>query len=84
MNTIVSFVIGAVVGGIAALLLAPQSGEELRARMRQEAEAERQRLQSQYEKGMQDLHGRMDKIQQELSSHSADEEKLVEEATELA
>jgi gas vesicle protein len=84
MNTIVSFVIGAVVGAIAALLLAPQSGEELRARMRQEAEAERQRLQSQYEKGMQDLHGRMDKIQHDIQSHSADGEELVEEAAELA
>jgi gas vesicle protein len=84
MNTIVTFIVGATVGAVVALLFAPQSGEELRTRMREEAQVERQRLQSQYEKGMQDLHGRMDKMQHDLHAHSADGEEQVEEAAELA
>ena len=37
-SSTMSFLLGAAVGGIAALLLAPRSGEETRRRLREEAE----------------------------------------------
>lgn len=38
-SSTMSFLLGAAVGGIAALLLAPRSGKETRRRLREEAEA---------------------------------------------
>ena len=68
MKSIFAFIVGAAVGAIAALLYAPQSGEELRARIREEAEIERQRLQAQYERGLAEMHTRIDKVQQDVQS----------------
>ncbi len=68
MKLIFGFVLGAAVGAIAALLYAPQSGEELRARIREEAELERQRLQAQYERGLAEMQARMDKVQQDVQT----------------
>ena len=62
MSNIISFIIGGVFGAAIALLFAPQSGEELRANIRNEAQVERQRLQAQYEKSMKDVHERIDKV----------------------
>ena len=44
MNTIVTFIVEATVGAVVALLFAPQSGEELRTRMREEAQVERPKV----------------------------------------
>ena len=68
MKSIFAFIVGAAVGAIAALLYAPQSGEELRARIREEAELERQRLQAQYERGLTEMHARVDKVQQDVQT----------------
>jgi len=68
MNNIITFLIGAAVGAVAALLLAPQSGQELRSRLQDEASAEGQRIQAQYQKSTQDLHERFDKVQGDAKS----------------
>ena len=49
-------------------MYAPQSGEELRARIREEAELERQRLQAQYERGLAEMQARIDKVQQDVQT----------------
>lgn len=82
MNSIVSFILGALVGAAVALLYAPQSGEELRANLREEAQVERQRLQAQYEKSMKDLQERIDKIQGDVQSLLQQGEAQDEEAAD--
>ncbi|MGD2048410.1 MAG: YtxH domain-containing protein [Chloroflexota bacterium] len=84
MNNIVSFILGAIVGAAVALLYAPQSGEELRANLREEAQVERQRLQAQYEKGMQDLQEAINRVQVDLQSLLQQAEEQVEETAESA
>jgi gas vesicle protein len=66
MREFPAFLIGMLVGGIIALLFAPLSGEELRARMGQEAEAGRQKLMEEYQEAMQELQDRMDAMYQDL------------------
>lgn len=63
MKCVLAFLIGAVVGAAIALLLAPSSGEELRARLSQEAAAKRQQLEADYEKVRQGVHEHVDKMQ---------------------
>jgi len=46
MKWILGFVVGAIVGGTAALLFAPSSGQELRTRLSQEMAAKRQQLEA--------------------------------------
>ncbi len=88
MKLIFGFILGAAVGAIAALLYAPQSGEELRARIREEAELERQRLQAQYERGLKEMQARLDKVQQDVqtlvneSMSPAGDEAAVEQEAE--
>lgn len=84
MNNIVSFILGAIVGAAVALLYAPQSGEELRANLREEVQVERQRLQAQYEKSMNDLQERIDKIQVDVQSLLQQAEEQVEETADTA
>lgn len=84
MNSIVSFILGAIVGAAVALLYAPQSGEELRANLREEAQVERQRLQAQYEKGMQDLQEAINRVQVDLQSLLQQAEEQGEETAETA
>ena len=84
MSNILSFIMGAIVGAAVALLYAPQSGEELRANLREEVQVERQRLQAQYEKSMQDLQERIDKLQVDLQSLLQQAEEEEEEAAEAA
>ena len=68
MKSMFAFIVGIAVGTIAALLYAPQSGEELRARIREEAELERERLQAQYERGLAEMQARIDKVQQDVQT----------------
>lgn len=84
MNSFVSFILGAIVGAAVALLYAPQSGEELRANLREEAQVERQRLQAQYEKGMQDLQEAINRVQVDLQSLLQQAEEQMEETAESA
>ena len=84
MSNVISFIIGAVFGAAVALLYAPQSGEELRANIRNEAEVERQRLQAQYEKSMQDLRERIEMVQADVQSLLEKSDEQEEEAAEAS
>lgn len=59
-------IFGAVLGAAAALLYAPQSGEELRAKLQEQAVAERQKLQAQYEQQMSKMQAQLDKVRSEV------------------
>ena len=62
LKVLISFFAGAAVGAAAALLLAPSSGDELRHHLHDMAEADRERMRADYQKGMDDLHVRMDSM----------------------
>ena len=68
MKYVISFLSGAVVGAVAALLLAPSSGEELRTNIKTQADTQVTRLQDEWQKGMQELQGRMDKMSGDLQA----------------
>lgn len=80
MKYALSFLIGTVVGATIALLFAPSSGDELRANIKTQADAQYVKLQDQWQKGMQDMQTRMDKMSSDLKSISS----KVDEAEETA
>jgi len=84
MSNFISFIFGAVIGAAVALLYAPQSGEELRANIREEAQVERQRLQAQYEKSMQDLRERIELVQADVQAMLEKQGEEGEEAADAA
>jgi gas vesicle protein len=69
MKFVLSFLLGAVAGATVALLFAPSSGEEMRANIKTQADAQSAKLQSEYQKGLQELNARMDKLSSELQSN---------------
>jgi gas vesicle protein len=68
MKYVLSFLLGAVAGAAVALLFAPSSGDELRSNIKTQADTQYAKLQSEYQKGMQDLNARMDKLSSQLQS----------------
>ncbi len=68
MKYALSFLLGAVVGAAVALLMAPSSGEELRANIKTQADTQYARLQDEYQKGMQEMQTRMDKISSDMQA----------------
>jgi len=62
MNFIAGALCGALVGGVTALLLAPASGEELRARARTRAEEFRGEVREAYETRMAQLEAELDAL----------------------
>lgn len=68
MNKLLYVISGMVIGAVAALLFAPSSGEELRARIGQEAEIEQKKLQVGYETNLQIVHDRIDSMHQDLAA----------------
>ena len=83
LKVLISFVFGAAIGAAAALLLAPSSGEELRQHMHEIADADRERMRTEYQKGMDELHTRMDKMSSSLHKDKGQEEVVEEEAVEV-
>jgi gas vesicle protein len=61
---------GALIGGAVALLFAPSSGEELRANIKTQADTQYARLQDEYQKGLQQVQSRMDKMSSDLQAMS--------------
>lgn len=55
MKILYGFLVGALLGGISALLLAPMSGQELRNQMRAEAEAAKIKGEAEWQKQRQAL-----------------------------
>lgn len=68
MKYVLSFLLGALVGSLVALLFAPSSGEELRSNIKTRADEEYTRLQDGLQKGMQDLRTRMDKLNSDVQA----------------
>jgi gas vesicle protein len=66
MKDIFYFLLGTVVGSIFTLLLAPQSGEELRAKIQATAEKDWQQAQAQWQVEQEKLHARLDQLQVDL------------------
>ena len=71
MKYALSFLLGAAMGAAIALLFAPSSGEELRTNIKTQADTQYARLQADYNKGMQEMHDRLDKISSELQAISS-------------
>jgi gas vesicle protein len=70
MKYALSLLLGAAIGAAVALLFAPSSGEELRTNIKTQADTQYARLQADYNKGMQEMHDRLDKISSELQAMS--------------
>lgn len=68
LNFFAGMIVGGVLGAMAALLYAPQSGAELRANLQEQANAERQRLQTLYEKQLDEVKSQLDKAQKDVQS----------------
>jgi gas vesicle protein len=65
-----SFLFGAAFGAAVALLYAPSSGEELRTNIKTQADTQYARLQDDWQKGMQEMQTRMDKMSSDLQAMS--------------
>jgi gas vesicle protein len=79
MKGLAYFIVGALVGALAALMFAPKSGTELRGDLQQRANIDLQRLQQTYEQGMAEMNKKMEQIQVQLKKNQQMGEELVEE-----
>jgi len=79
VKVLISFIVGAAVGAAAALMLAPSSGEDLRQHLHEVADADRERMRVEYQKGMEDLHSRVDKMSSSLHKDKGQEVVVEEE-----
>ena len=77
MKSMLGFLIGALVGAAVALLLAPSSGEELRTNIKSRANEEYVKLQEEFQKGMQEIHARMDKMGGDMKDTASQAEETV-------
>jgi gas vesicle protein len=66
MKYFVTFLSGAFVGAIVALLFAPSSGEELRTQIREGVEVELKRAEAEWKRAQAELNVRLDETLQEL------------------
>jgi len=68
MKYVMGFLFGAVFGAAVAFLYAPSTGEELRANIKTQADTQYAKLQDDWQKGMQELHDRMNKMSGDLQA----------------
>jgi gas vesicle protein len=84
MKYVLSFVLGtffgALAGAVVALLFAPSSGEELRTNIKTKADAEYAKLQDEWQKGVQEMQTRMDKMSTDLQAISSRSKETSEPA----
>jgi len=69
--SILSFLAGAFVGSVVALLYAPKSGEELRTQIRAEADATAKRASAEWNKAMQDIQHQIEESQTQVKGYMA-------------
>jgi gas vesicle protein len=69
--SIVSFLAGAFVGAVVALLYAPKSGEELRAQIKAEADATAKRASAEWNKAMQEIKTEIEESQNQVKGYMA-------------
>lgn len=85
MRVMIAFTVGVLVGAVAALMLAPESGEDLRTHLLEEGRREQERLKAEYEKNVAEIRGRLDKVQTDIHAlRNRSDEEAVEEAAEAA
>ena len=65
MKFIASFLLGAAIGAIAALLFAPSSGTELRSNIKTQTDVQAARAREEWQKGVQGLQERVNKVNRE-------------------
>ena len=81
---IVSFLAGAFVGSVVALLYAPKSGEELRTQIRAEADATVKRATAEWNKAMQDVQKQIEESQTQVKGYMAQLQSQSKSATPAA
>ena len=69
--SILSFLAGAFVGSVVALLYAPKSGEELRTQIRAEADATVKRASAEWNKAVQDIQHQIEESQAQVKGYMA-------------
>lgn len=78
MRFIIGFLIGFAAGAAAALLYAPATGEEMRAKLSSQATSEWDLAQSQVHKGMETVQGQLAGAQAQLHTLSKQQEEQTE------
>jgi gas vesicle protein len=68
-TALLSFLTGALFGAVAGLLLAPTSGQELRGRIREEAERDWSRATVEWEKAKVEMQAAMDQMRAEAEAY---------------
>ncbi len=81
MRFAIAFLFGAVIGAAVALIYAPSSGEEMRANIKTQMDAQSAKLQEQWQQGYQQVQSQIDKLSSEVQSF-AKQEKEAEPAVE--
>jgi gas vesicle protein len=76
MKYAVSLLLGALVGAIAALLLAPSSGEELRSNIKTQTHVQAARAREEWQKGRQGLQQRISKFSTENNQEPAQPKEI--------
>jgi gas vesicle protein len=71
MKFIASFLLGASIGAIAALLLAPSSGEELRSNIKTQTDVQAARAREEWQKAVQGLQEQVNKLNREQKQQAA-------------
>jgi len=79
MKDILYFIVGATVGALVALMMAPKSGQELRGDIQQRANVDFQKVQQSYEQGLQEINQKMTQIQAQLKKNQEMSEDIIEE-----
>jgi len=79
MKDFLYFIMGAAVGALVALIMAPKSGQELRGDLQQRANVDFQKVQQSYEQRLQEVNQKTTQIQTQLKKKQQMGEELVEE-----
>jgi gas vesicle protein len=85
MKYLLTFLSGAFVGAVSALLFAPKSGEELRTQIRTQAETEFERAGVEWRKAQGEFSAKLDEIIaqiKDLSDQVGDTQEAIEETAE--
>ena len=79
MKFLMGFLLGFAAGAATALLYAPSTGEEMRARLSSGATTEWELAQSQLHKGVEGIQGQLASVQAQLQTLAKQQEKLEEQ-----
>ncbi len=78
MRFVLGFFFGLIIGAASALLLAPSSGEDFRQNIKSQTDTQVARLQDEWQKGMQQMQTRIDKLSSDLQSKSTELEEVIQ------